>query len=358
MPSLRFKENDEIKLLSDKNSANKIQSTSANEICGICTLNFSVYICPSCNIPYCGVNCFKSDKHGDCNNKFISQQLQDLADTSSDHSQRHQFVTLLRNHYKNISDDDLNLLENEQDSDNDDTLIQRLSSIDLDNSAPDDILNVLTQSEKDQFHNLFLPSNRSHLSQLLHNQLQPWFDHFDSTSFVNPFTLTSFPVLKGGQLLSSNLVAIIFTYAFILRRYSFNLLSSFDNISTDVKNAKRDLVNLLPFVFQSNSKFVYSNPNEAIQSIWSSVSSQLRSHQLYITLLHDIKLLLSPPQLIRQDNTLLCCICLFDLIQVFGQSKTSSVAKLRFYMTRSHDMTNSLKDKIWFNEAIVESSHS
>ncbi|TIA80979.1 hypothetical protein E3P81_02721 [Wallemia ichthyophaga] len=349
MPSIRLRENNEIEILSHGNSANKIQSTSAQQVCGICSLNLSVYICPSCNVPYCSLSCYKSDKHGQCSDRFVTQQLKETEDSPIDHSQRHQFLNLLKNHYNQTSEDHLNFLKDEDSDDDDDTLIQRLSSIDLDNSTHDDILNILTQAEKDRFHELFLPSNRSHLTQLLQNQLQPWFDQFDPTSFVNPFNLTSIPVFEGGQLLSSNLAAIIFAYAFILRRYSFNLLSSFDNISTDVSDAKKDF---------PNSKFVYNNPSEAVQSIWSSLPSHLRSQQLYITLLHDIKLLLSPPQIIRQDDTLLCCVCLFDLIQVFGQSKTSSVAKLRFYMTRSHHMTNSLKDKVGFiDKAIAESSH-
>ncbi|TIA88609.1 hypothetical protein E3P99_02485 [Wallemia hederae] len=355
MTSLKLKVDEPLKLLSDVSSANKIQSTANKEICGVCHLNSSVYVCPSCNLPYCCLSCYKSAQHGECSDKFLTQQLKDAADDSVDPSQRRHFLNKLRNHYQQSADDDFENLaggRSDDDDDDNDTLLQRLSSIDLDHSAPDDILNALTQSEKDQFHDLLLPANQSQLSQLLQQQLQPWFNDFDPTSFINPFSITSIPVVQGGENLSPNLVAIVFAYAYILRRYSFNTLSSLDNIAADLSSAKKDITQLLPFIFQPLSKFVYSNPTEALESIWSAVPSQVRSSHLYTTLIQDTKLLLGPPQLVRQDDTLLCCLCLFDLMQVFGKAKTPAVTKLRFYLTRSHSMTSSLEARYRFTSSM------
>jgi hypothetical protein len=41
-------------------------NASEKDVCGLCDVQFSRYTCPKCNVPYCSLVCYKSDRHADC----------------------------------------------------------------------------------------------------------------------------------------------------------------------------------------------------------------------------------------------------------------------------------------------------
>lgn len=53
-------------------------SSSGNGIrprCVICRLEVSKYNCPSCNIPYCSLICYRSNQHSNCSRPFLEKSL-------------------------------------------------------------------------------------------------------------------------------------------------------------------------------------------------------------------------------------------------------------------------------------------
>jgi hypothetical protein len=57
-------------------SASEIDgSSSRRPKCLLCRVNTSKYNCPSCNIPYCSLNCYRSNVHSSCSQPFLQRTL-------------------------------------------------------------------------------------------------------------------------------------------------------------------------------------------------------------------------------------------------------------------------------------------
>ncbi|TIB70317.1 hypothetical protein E3Q17_00001 [Wallemia mellicola] len=334
------------------NDFNKIQGSANQSVCVICTINTSQYICPNCNIPYCSLNCFKSEVHSDCNQNFTNNQLKDelSINNQSNLLEKKKALDLLKKFNEENDIDEFNEI--------DDDTMQRLASLDLESSDPSTILNALSKEERDQFENLTNPSNSATLTRLLHlyqQSFHPWYIDDDNNSenesddLLDKPEAKSFDLHQGGEILSSNLVAIMFSYAFILRRFGLRYLSDLENTSRDIRDAKGELSRLLPFLKEKRSNFTYVNPREAVHSIWSRIPPEIRTKEFLDLLLDDTKCLLKPLKPVHEESDrVISTQCLFDILQVFGEAKTPFTTKLTFYLTRCHNMTAYLK-KLNFN---------
>lgn len=259
------------------NDSLKITNNLNKSICLICDKNFSNYVCPNCNGPYCSINCYKSDKHGQCNQRFLLDQLNDdikLGDNNDDNIKtKRKTLKMLQK----LNDDDNNDFNNKIDDIDDDTL-QRLGSLDLENSNPEVIFNTLNEEEKKQFLTLLNPNNTFNLNSLLHSfqpSFNPWYTPISEADFdeddrplAPPFELQ-----LGGQALCYNLLSILFAYAYVLRRYGLNYLSNINNTSTDVKNARNELITFVPFLREKKSTLILSDCQDAIFTVWSRIPS-------------------------------------------------------------------------------------
>lgn len=226
-------------------------------------------------------------------------------------------------------------------------------------------MNALNKEERDQFDNLLNPSNSTILTRLLHlyqQSFHPWYiddnsNESESDVFLDKPEAKSFDLHSGGEILSSNLVAIMFSYAFILRRFGLRYLSDLENTSRDISDAKKEIIRLLPFLKEKKSNFTYVNPREAIHSILSRIPSEIRTKEFLDLLLDDTKCLIKPLKPIHEESDrVISTQCLFDILQVFGEAKTPFTTKLTFYLSRCHNMTAYLK-KTNFNIDIEDQGH-
>ncbi|XP_052464109.1 zinc finger HIT domain-containing protein 2 [Carassius gibelio] len=66
-------------LLTPANGTEGGTTASSIKPCGLCLSNPSCYTCPRCNIPYCGLACYRSQNHSSCSEEFYKESvLQEL----------------------------------------------------------------------------------------------------------------------------------------------------------------------------------------------------------------------------------------------------------------------------------------
>lgn len=131
-----------------------------------CERNASKYSCPRCNLLYCSLTCYKSEKHLRCSENFYKEcVLENLGGTETDDSSKQKMLEiLLRNHEEEAND-----VDDELDSDDEEykDIMERLQGIDLDNSEM--VWNKLTCDERQEFEAFlrYISASCNKLSHLL-----------------------------------------------------------------------------------------------------------------------------------------------------------------------------------------------
>ncbi|XP_045770610.1 zinc finger HIT domain-containing protein 2 [Maniola jurtina] len=135
-------------------------SSKANRLCGLCNENPSKYCCPRCEVFYCSLNCYKSEKHSECSENFYRECVnEELASYQVDDESKNKMIDILKKmHKENIEDEKLledseNVPENIEEIDSDDgsdiDLHTRIKDLDLDD--PNALWNALTEDERNEF---------------------------------------------------------------------------------------------------------------------------------------------------------------------------------------------------------------
>ncbi|XP_066507832.1 zinc finger HIT domain-containing protein 2 isoform X2 [Hoplias malabaricus] len=61
-------------------------------VCGLCLCKPALYTCPRCNVPFCGVFCYRSSAHSECSEEFykecVSEELRSRAETQDEARRR------------------------------------------------------------------------------------------------------------------------------------------------------------------------------------------------------------------------------------------------------------------------------
>ncbi|KAM6969991.1 zinc finger HIT domain-containing protein 2 [Aplochiton taeniatus] len=77
-------------------------TTTKSRLCGLCLSKLSCYTCPRCNIPYCGLVCYRSSDHSACSEEFykesVLQELKSIGKTESDSRKKMQDILLQLRH--------------------------------------------------------------------------------------------------------------------------------------------------------------------------------------------------------------------------------------------------------------------
>ena len=128
---------------------------SAN--CAFCSVTFSKYSCPKCNVLYCSLKCYRSPRHVDCSEKFYKEAVKEELELRSAEDQKdpaakaRMIQTLQKIHGEDIEykhEDDINDL----DSDDDVDLAERMAGVDLDDA--EEVWKCLTKEERRDFEKL------------------------------------------------------------------------------------------------------------------------------------------------------------------------------------------------------------
>ncbi|XP_010868923.2 zinc finger HIT domain-containing protein 2 [Esox lucius] len=77
-------------------------ATAQSKICMLCLSKPSCYTCPRCNVPYCGLECYRGTNHSVCSEEFykesVLQELKDMGETESEGRKKMQDILLRLRH--------------------------------------------------------------------------------------------------------------------------------------------------------------------------------------------------------------------------------------------------------------------
>ncbi|KAH9893328.1 hypothetical protein C8Q73DRAFT_648077 [Cubamyces lactineus] len=293
--------------------------------CAICRRQFSRYTCPRCNIPYCSLVCFRSEKHGDCSETFYKKEVElDVKSApSASVEEKRRMMDLLKRFEDDSLDDSPLLADSDNEDDNDaDDLHSRLQNIDLDSASYEELWAVLTPAEREKFLRALNDPSSELAQQLLaseeleREQVEPWWeapaDDVSSSSSANagakrrhgdkpPMMSIPEPLIKqssnatlNGPLLSYNICAVCITYSYIIRYFAISPLSSLALTDPDRSEIKRSISQLVPFLTNRRSTLVHSSLSEVVTDLWSRFPPGHMNSQFFSLLLKDTALLLRP----------------------------------------------------------------
>ncbi|TPX62276.1 hypothetical protein PhCBS80983_g00570 [Powellomyces hirtus] len=126
--------------------ASELLKEGEERICRICHKQFASYTCPRCNLQYCSVACYKSEKHAACTESFYKDNIvAELGGQRASSGERERMLSMLR---KFEADNDESAGNDEEDDTIPD-LAERLENIDMADSEA--ILSILTPGEREEF---------------------------------------------------------------------------------------------------------------------------------------------------------------------------------------------------------------
>lgn len=120
-----------------------------------CNDKVSKYCCPRCEIFYCSLDCYKSEKHASCSESFYRDCVNnELASYQNDDESRNKMIEILKRMNADAGEEQFEeLMENIDEVDSDDDiqvdLHERIKDINLNNA--DDVWDALTEDERNDF---------------------------------------------------------------------------------------------------------------------------------------------------------------------------------------------------------------
>ncbi|KAL9713458.1 hypothetical protein Ac2012v2_003068 [Leucoagaricus gongylophorus] len=296
-------------------------------ICKLCHRQFAKYTCPSCNVPYCSLVCFRSSSHSQCSETFYKNELQsDIATTPSrTHEERKQMMELLRRFEEEaVQDEDIVDKEASEISNEgiggEDSLVDRFAELDIDSLSPETMWEMLTPAERRKFVKaLENPSSELAQTLLASKQLeveieQPWWingvEDFDRehlsqeakeierrpTPICVPQSMVK-PVPPGHPLVF-NLLAICITYSYVVRHLGTRMLSALAPTNPNFQEALRLINILVPFLTDYRSTTLHSSVGAAVTDVYSRFEMGKVSSQLLAVLLMDAAILMRPLRIV------------------------------------------------------------
>ncbi|KAF7292820.1 hypothetical protein MIND_01180900 [Mycena indigotica] len=272
--------------------------------CALCKRQFSKYNCPTCNVPYCSLACFRSQAHSQCSETFYKKELEDgiRGQPSKTAQERQQMLELLKR-FEEESAEQEGLEE-----DYDDEVSQRFMSLDLDATDSDELWSLLTPEERDRFLKAMADPSSELTARLLaseelqHDKLDPWWTM--STNSSLPDVILIPPSLKtpnrAGPPLIYNICSLFIAYSFITRHLAISPLFQASELEAD---AARDLFSqLTPFLTARASKTLLSTLDITITEMLSRLPSTSNSPQLLAVLLRDASTLLKPALVVELEH--------------------------------------------------------
>jgi len=156
-----------------------LNNNDESKLCKVCKLQFSIYICPRCNISYCSSSCFKSHSEN-CTRGFYEQQVREnlQAIDKVEPKDAIGFLKRIKEIYDiedskfeelvskslNINDDD-NSDDDDDDEDNEEIDISKINSM-----TQEELLSLLSTKDIQEFYNSIKDGS---ISRLLDNWV-PW----------------------------------------------------------------------------------------------------------------------------------------------------------------------------------------
>ncbi|KAF7366457.1 hypothetical protein MSAN_00902700 [Mycena sanguinolenta] len=127
-------------------------SSAETITCRLCRRQFSKYTCPTCNIPYCSLTCFRSPAHAQCSETFYKKEVESDIRAAPDKTreERRRMMEVLKRFEEESAAQDGDELHIEEDEDEND-LARRMQNVDLDSTSSDQLWTLLTPAEREKF---------------------------------------------------------------------------------------------------------------------------------------------------------------------------------------------------------------
>ncbi|KDQ51026.1 hypothetical protein JAAARDRAFT_199417 [Jaapia argillacea MUCL 33604] len=292
--------------------------------CGICRRQFAKYNCPTCNLPYCSLTCFRSESHNQCSESFYRKELEtDIQSSPSKTAEeRLKMMEVLRRFEQDQLEGEHDLEDEEDeheeaDGDEENDLAKRMRNIDLDSASPENLWSFLTPSQRTKFLSALTNPSSELTQQLLSSSalerelVEPWWEapeieeepdldeiganHREPQMCITIPTNLIKPLPLGSPLLY-NACAITIAYAYTSRHLSLSPLSS---PSEENEEPTKLLSTLIPFLFDKKSTIRFGTLESAIADLWARFNQGTISPSSFSTLLKDTANLIRPSRITK-----------------------------------------------------------
>ncbi|KAI0363141.1 hypothetical protein BV20DRAFT_1007803 [Pilatotrama ljubarskyi] len=366
-----------------------------------CRRQFSRYTCPRCNIPYCSLVCFRSEKHADCSESFYRKEVEldvKSAPSASVEEKRRMMDLLKRFEEDSLDESPLLADSDNEDEEGTDDLHSRLQNLDLDSASYEELWAALTPAEREKFLRAINDPNSELAQQLLGSEelererVEPWWEapadaepedssassggatarrHGAKPSIMSipePLIKQSSNNALSGPLLLYNICAVVITYAYIIRYFAISPLSSLSPTDPDHAEVRRTISQLVPFLTDRRSTLAHSSLSGVVTDLWSRFPPGHMNPRFFSLLLKDTALLLRPAHVtvLPQRSATLTATelethpsanalrVLSDLAEFFGRHAPESTAGKKATSTPfSRPKTNHVVHKLIFYAAYV-----
>ena len=86
--------------------------------CYRCNTQAQRYMCPKCEIPYCSLECYKSEAHAECSESFYKEWVEtELRSQEEDPESRRKMMEILQRLHNSEAEFGEDLLEDDEDGD-------------------------------------------------------------------------------------------------------------------------------------------------------------------------------------------------------------------------------------------------
>ncbi|KAJ6481790.1 hypothetical protein C8R45DRAFT_1215609 [Mycena sanguinolenta] len=292
--------------------------------CRLCRRQFSKYTCPTCNIPYCSLTCFRSPAHAQCSETFYKKEVESDIRAAPDKTreERHKMMEVLKRFEEESAAQNEDELHAEDEDEN--GLARRMQDVDLDSTSPDQLWTLLTPAEREKFLKAMRDPQGALAVQLLASaelegelKQEPWWvrppepEPDESPPAPGrrpeplqvPASLSAMPnSSRTAPSLMYNICAVCIAYAYATRHLTRSPLSATsesspaptDDDDADVNTARGLLGTLTPFLVARNSKEVYPTLESALAGVQSRLPADTTTPRLLALLLRDVATLLRP----------------------------------------------------------------
>ncbi|XP_064386881.1 zinc finger HIT domain-containing protein 2-like [Halichondria panicea] len=202
------------------------QESDSRQFCNICLVESFKYTCPRCNIRYCSINCYKSERHLQCSELFYKEcVMRDLKNSERSPEDKQRMMELLQR-FEAENATQLQGAESDTPS-----LEERLAGLDIDCTEGELVWQRLTAQEKREFNDMI----KSGAAGDLLDAYTPW---WEASSKVTPvesdsdITVRSRPALPTDLPLLSSTVKtvspcvkytvlnVLYAYAYTVRLFN------------------------------------------------------------------------------------------------------------------------------------------
>ncbi|KAI6119256.1 hypothetical protein EV401DRAFT_1861758 [Pisolithus croceorrhizus] len=289
-----------------------------------CRKHASRYTCPTCNVPYCSLICFRSETHAQCSETFYRKEITSGGglDSSKTTEEREKILGILKRlDDEGLQDHDEFSRVGDEDDD-DEGLEKRLAGLDIDSASADELLERLTEEERNTFFKLLRdpasePAQKLLASTDLDRELQaPWWDSPQLPSDGSDAAATTYglrpslmevpPGLRRwnpeSPSLLYNVCSVFIAYAYVTRHLSMSPLSSSGNSWQDKREARRLIARGVPFIADRQSKLLHVSLTNAVMDVWARLDPGSVEPRTMAVLLGDVSRLVRPRKVVVAEG--------------------------------------------------------